>query len=89
MKKVAVVYTIKQSLQKNDTLITLLPNSDTPINLMGKDIRHVVEATNNAPEKTRIIRGATQEDLRILYEANNDCIEKLNDMSLNVDNIEA
>lgn len=38
------------------------------LNLKGVDIKQKIPATKNSPESEMLIRGATQEDLKFLYE---------------------
>jgi len=54
------------NVNKRKSLITLV--NGTPVNLLGTDIESFVPATSKKPASPRIIRGATQEDLKILYE---------------------
>lgn len=71
-------YRIKNEYAKQAVLVTNL--GDEAVNLRGQDLKKVVPATKKAPERTQIIRGATQKDLEVLFAAGNPCIEEYQDV---------
>lgn len=70
-----VTYKIKKGYSHLPVLITLVDGK--AVNLTGVEVKKVVAATDKAPAKTFIIPGATQEQLKRLYEEGNATIEKI------------
>jgi hypothetical protein len=65
-----VKYRIKPEYLHKSALVTNLPGGGT-VNLLGKDLKVKVPATSRKPETERVIRGATQKDLEVIYTASN------------------
>jgi len=74
-------YRIKPQYQYKSELVTLSVNKE-PINLMGKDIKVKRPPRNKRPVIEEVIRGATERDLELEYNAakgQHRYIEKLED----------
>lgn len=67
-------YRIKNEYAKQAVLVTNI--GDEAVNLKGQDLKKILPATRKAPERTQIIRGATQKDLEAAHAAGNPCVEE-------------
>lgn len=66
-------YRVKKEYAKKAVLVATIGNE--PVNLLGFDVKKIVAATAKTIEKTVIIKGATQSDLKEFFEAGNVHIE--------------
>lgn len=70
-------YRIAKNYKNRAALITNI--GDEAVNLLGVDVKKIVAATKKSVEKTVIIRGAKQDDLKIVFEMGSDCVEKFDE----------
>lgn len=71
-------YRIKNEYTRFPALVTIIGGES--VNLKGQDLKKVIPATNKAPERTQIIRAATQKDLEAAHIAGDPCVEKYQDV---------
>ena len=67
-------YRIKNEYTRFPALVTIIGGES--VNLKGQDLKKVIPATKKAPERTQLIRAATQKDLETVYNAGDPCVEK-------------
>jgi hypothetical protein len=71
-------YRIKNEYTRFPALVTIIGGES--VNLKGQDLKKVIPATKKAPERTQLIRAATQKDLETVYNAGDPCVEKYQDV---------
>lgn len=71
------MYKLKEKYAEKGDMISILPseNGNVSVNLNGRDIKCIVPATFKDAQKERLIRAATQKELKYLYDRGSRLIE--------------